>query len=148
MWLFKTKYGENKKLCNKATDRFIVHVKTDDIYKDIAVDVERRFDTSNVDIGRPSPKGKNKKVIGLMKNELGGQIMKKIVGSSAETYSFLINDGSENKKAKCTEKCVIKKELKYQDHKNCLAAKIDGKLKYLEKKLIEINLKNLCKIKQ
>ena len=69
-----------------------------------------------------------------MKNELGGKIMKEIVGSIAETYSYLINDGSENKKAKCTEKCVIKKELKYQDHKNCSAAKIDEKLKYLEKK--------------
>ena len=67
MWLFKTKDGENKKLCNKTTDKFIVYVKTDDIYKDIAVDVERRFDTSNVDIGRPSPKGKNKKVIGWWK---------------------------------------------------------------------------------
>ena len=68
----KTKCGENIKLCYKATDRFIVHAKTDDIYKDIAVDIERRFDTSNFDIDRPFPKGKNKKVIGLMNNELGG----------------------------------------------------------------------------
>ena len=145
MWLSKTKYGENIKLCYKATDRFIVHAKTDDIYKDIAVDIERRFDTSNFDIDRPLPKGKNKKVIGLMNNELGGQIMKKFVGSRAQTYSYLINDSSENKKAKCPEKCVIKKQLKYQDHKNCLPAKIDRKLKYLEKKLIKVNLKKLWK---
>ena len=50
------------------TDSFIVHVKTDDIYKDIAEDVETIFDTSNFEIDRPLPIGKNKKVIGLMKN--------------------------------------------------------------------------------
>ena len=61
------------------TDSFIVHVKTDDVYKDFAEDVETRFDTSNFEIDRPLPKGKNKKLIGLIKDELGGQIMKKIV---------------------------------------------------------------------
>ena len=48
------------------TDSFIVHIKTDDIYKDIAEDVERKFDTSNYELNRPLPKGKNNKVIGLM----------------------------------------------------------------------------------
>ena len=61
------------------TDSFIVQVKTDDIYKDIAEDVETRFDTSNFEIDRPLPKGKNKKVIGIMKDELGGQIKKEFV---------------------------------------------------------------------
>ena len=54
------------------TGRFIFHVKTDDIYKDIAKDIEKRFDTSNFETDRPLPRGKNKKVIGLMKHELGG----------------------------------------------------------------------------
>ena len=58
------------------TDSFIVHVKAEDIYKDIAEDAEKRFDTSNFKINRPFPLGKNKKVIGLMKDELGRQIMK------------------------------------------------------------------------
>ena len=71
----KPKYDENGKLCYRNTDSFIVHVKTDDIYKDIAEDVEARFDTSNFEIERPVPKVKNKKLIGLMKDELGGQIM-------------------------------------------------------------------------
>ena len=75
-WLWKAKYGGNAKLYYVNTDSFIVHVKTDDIYKDIAEDVETIFDTPNVEIDRPLTQGKNKKVIGLMKYELGGQIMK------------------------------------------------------------------------
>ena len=59
----KPKYGENAELCYVDTDSFIVHVKTEDIYKDIAEDVETRFNSSNVELGRPLPKGKNKKVI-------------------------------------------------------------------------------------
>ena len=90
------------------TDSFIVHIKTDDIYKDIAEDVEARFDTSDYEleinsIERQLPKGKNKKVIGLMKDELGGKVMTKFVGCRAKTYNHLIDDGNEDKKAKGTK---------------------------------------------
>ena len=61
----KLKYGENAKLCYMDTDSFIVQVKTDDICKDIAEDVETRFDTSNFKTDKPLTKGKNKKVIGI-----------------------------------------------------------------------------------
>ena len=72
------KYGENIKLCYMDTDSYIYDIKTEDFYKDIAGDVEARFDTSGYkDI--PLPVGKNKKVIGLMKDELGGEIMKEFV---------------------------------------------------------------------
>ena len=74
----KPKYGENTKLRYMDTDSFIVHVKTDDIYKYIPKDVRKRFDTSNNEVYRPLPKEKNKKnMTGLMKHELGGQILKK-----------------------------------------------------------------------
>ena len=63
---------------------FLAHVKTDNIYKDIAEDVETRFDNSNYEINKPFPKGKNKKVIGLMKDELDEQIVKKNVGLRAK----------------------------------------------------------------
>ena len=76
----KPKYGENVKLCYMDTDSFIVHVKTDDFYKGITEDVEKRFDTSNFEIDRPLPQGKNEKLYGLMKDELGRQIMKEFVG--------------------------------------------------------------------
>ena len=67
----KPKYGENVKLCYMDTDSFIVYAKTDDTNKDITKDVETSFDTSNFERERLLPKGKNKKVIRLMKDELG-----------------------------------------------------------------------------
>ena len=74
------------------TDSFIVYIKTDDIYKDIVGDGERRFDTSNYELDRPLSKGKIKKLIGLMKDELGEKIMTKFVELKAKTYSYLMDD--------------------------------------------------------
>ena len=88
---------------------FIVYFKRDDIYKDIAEDVEAKFDTSNYELDRPVMNGKNKKVIGLMKDELGGKNKKEFLGLRANTYNYLIDDGSEDKKARGTKKCVVKK---------------------------------------
>ena len=79
----KPKYGENVKLCYMDTDTFIVHVKTDDIYKDIAEDLEKSFDASNYEI--VLPKGKNEKVIVLMKDGLKGQMMKGLVELTEKT---------------------------------------------------------------
>ena len=79
------------------------------IHKDIAEDVKTRFDTSNFELDRPLAKGKNKKVIGLMKNELGGQAPKEFDGLRAKIYSYLKNNNDEDKKAKGTKTCVIKK---------------------------------------
>ena len=76
----KPKFDEKANLCYLDTESFIVHVKTDDIYKDIAGNVETRFETSNFQIDRPLPKGKNKKVIELIKDELGGKITKELDG--------------------------------------------------------------------
>ena len=71
----KPKYGDNVKLCYMDTDGFIMHIKTEDFYKDIANDVEERFDTSNYEVNRPLPRGKNKNVIGLMKDEKGQKLI-------------------------------------------------------------------------
>ena len=80
------------------TGSFIVYIKTNDIYKYIAEDVETRFDTSNYELDRPLPKGRNKNVIGLMKDKLSGKIMAKFVGLRSKTCSYLIDDYSEDKK--------------------------------------------------
>ena len=63
----KQKYGENRKFCYMDRESSIVHVKTEDIYKDIT-DVETRLCTSNFELERPMPNRKNKKVIGLTKD--------------------------------------------------------------------------------
>ena len=85
----KPKYGEKAKLCYMDTDRFIVYIKTYYIYKGIAEDIETRFDTSNYELDRKSlPKEKKKKVIALMKDELGGKIMRKFFGLREKTYSY------------------------------------------------------------
>ena len=72
----KQKYQDNAKLCYKDTDSIIIHIKTEDFYRDIADDVEKWFDVSNYseDDKRALPIGMNKKVIGLFKDELGGKI--------------------------------------------------------------------------
>ena len=116
----KPKYGDNVKLCYIDTDSFIMHIKTEDFYKDIANDVEKRFDASNYEVNRPLPIGKNKKVIGLMKDELGGKIMTEFVTLRPKTYSYLTDDCEEDKNAKGTKKCVIKRRLKFSDYKDCL----------------------------
>ena len=116
----KPKYGDNVKLCYMDTDSFIMNIKTEDFYKDIANDVEKRFDTSNYEVDRPLPTGKNKKAIGLMKDELGGRIITEFVALRPKTYSYLTDDCKEDKKAKGTKKCVIKRMIKFDDYKNCL----------------------------
>ena len=109
-------------------------IKTGDIHKDIAEDVETRFDTSNYELGRPLSKGKNEKAIGLMKDKLGGKIVTKFAGLRAKTYSYLIDDGSEDKKAKSTRKCVIKRKINIESYKNCLKpTQIENKVNHLEK---------------
>ena len=66
------------------------------------------------------PTGKNEKVRGLMKGELGGKIMTEFVALRPKIYSYLMDDGNTDKKAKGTKKCVIKRILKFNDYKNCL----------------------------
>ena len=66
----KPKHDDNVKLCYMDTDSFIMHIKIGDFCKDIADDVEKRFDTSNYECDRPLPTEKNKEVIGLMKDKI------------------------------------------------------------------------------
>ena len=89
----KPKYGNDVKLCYMDTDSFVMNIKTNDFYRDIANDVESRFDTSNYEVNRPLLTGKNKKVIGLMKDELGGKRITEFVTLRPKTYSCLTDDG-------------------------------------------------------
>ena len=140
----KPKYNNNVKLCYMDTDSFIMNIKTNDFYKDIANDVENRFDTSNYEVNRPLPTRKNKKIIGLMKDELGGKIITEFVTLRPKTYSFLTDDGKEDKKANGTKKCVIKKMIKFNDYKKCLLN--DEVMLKSQKRFISTNTMFILKI--
>ena len=90
----KPKYKDKARLCYMDTDSFIINIKTEDFYEDIAGDVRKWFDTSNYDENdkRPLPIGINKKVLGTFKDELGGTIMSEFVALRAKTYLFLVDD--------------------------------------------------------
>ena len=102
----KPKYGDRAKLCYTDTDSFVIHIITEDFFEDISDDVERWFDTSNYDENdkRPLPIGKNKKVSGVFKDELGGKIIAEVVAFRPKTMAYLMDDGSEHKNAKGTKK--------------------------------------------
>ena len=78
-------------------------IKTNDFYKDISHDVECKFDTSNYEVKRPLPIGKNKKVIGFMKDKLGGEIITEFIALRPKTYSYLTDNDKIDKKAKGTK---------------------------------------------
>ena len=102
------------------TDSFVMNIKMKDFYKDISSHVDKRFNTSNYEVNRPLPTGKNKKVIGLIKDESGGKIITEFATLRPKTYSYLTDDGKADKKTKGTKKCVIKRMIKFDDYKNCL----------------------------
>ena len=116
----KAQYNDNVRLCYMDTGSFVMHIKTNYFYKDISSDVECKFDTSNYEVKRPLPIGKSKKVIGLMKDDLRGEIFTKFIALRPKTYSYLTDNDKIDKKAKRTKKCVIKKMIKFDDYKKCL----------------------------
>ena len=118
----KPKYGDRAKLCHMDTDGFVINIFTEDFIEDIANDVERQFDTSNFDKNDKGPLqiGMNKNVIGLFKDELGGKIMKEFCALRAKTYTYLMDDDNEKKKAKGIKKCIIKLRLMFENYKDSL----------------------------
>ena len=107
-------------LCYTDTDSFILDIRTEDFYEDIADDVEEWFDTSNYNTDTPLLiTNKNKEVLGKFKDELGGKIMTKFVGLHSKTYTYLIDDFEEIKKNKGVKMCV-KTEFKFNYYKDCL----------------------------
>ena len=118
----KPKYGEKAKLLFTDTDSFLYEIQTEDFYKDISEDVKDRFDTSDCPENHPSgiPTGINKKVLGMMKDETAGKIIKEFVGLRAKLYSFITEDGKENKRCKGVKKQVVESSITHEDYKTCL----------------------------
>ena len=123
----KPNYNGNAKLSYVDTDSFcymdsFCYIFTEDFFEDINNDVERWFDTSNYDKNdkRPLLMGKNEKIIGMFKDELGGKIMKEFCTPRAKTYVSLMDDDIEKKKAKGTKKCIIKRRLTFKNYKESI----------------------------
>ena len=118
----KRKYVDNARLCYTDTDSFIINIKTEDFYKDISNDIKEWYDTSNYDENdkRLLPIGKNKKVMGLFKDELGGKIMTEFLALRAKAYAYLMEDDTEPKKAKEMNTCIIKTELIFENYRESL----------------------------
>ena len=109
---------------------------------------DNRFDISNYEVKRPLLMGKNKKVIGLMKDELGGEIITEFVTLRPKTYSYLTDDSKEDKKAKRTKKYIIKKMIKFDDHKKCLLnekVKLKSQQRFISNKH-DVYTKNINKV--
>ena len=118
----KPKYGEKAKLLFTDTDSFLYEIETEDFYKDITPDVVERFDTSDYPESHKSgiPTGKNKKVLGMFKDEAAGKIIKEFVGLRSKLYSYKMEEGTENKRCKGIKKCVVEKSIRHEDYKTCL----------------------------
>ena len=114
----KPKYGEKAELLFTDTDSLCYEIQTDDFFKDISKDVDQKFDTSNFDKNHKSGIAtmKNKKVIGMMKDEAGGKIIKEFIGLRAKLYFYKMYEGKEEakhevKKCKGIKKNVIKNKI-------------------------------------
>ena len=115
----KPKYANNVKLCYMDTDSFIMNIKQMNFMKIFLMMLKIGLILQIMSIGLCQQE-KIKQVIGLMKDELGGKIITEFVTLRPKTYSFLTDDGKEDKKARGTKKCIIKKKVKFNDYKKCL----------------------------
>ena len=118
----KQKYEDKAKLLFTDMDSLMYEIETEDFYKDISADVERRFDASDYPPDHPSgiPSGFNKKVLGMLKDGAGEEIIDEFVGLSAKLYLYRMLTGKERKKCKGVKKSVIKKSIAHEDYKKCL----------------------------
>ena len=118
----KQKYGDKAKLLLTDTDSLMYEIQTEDFYKDISGDVKDRFDTSGYPPDHPSgiPSGFNKKVLGMFKDEVNGNVIDEFVGLRAKLYSYKMFEGEESKKCKGVKKSVVKKSITHEDYKTCL----------------------------
>ena len=118
----KPKYGKKAELLFTDTDSLMYHIQTDDFYKDISADIETKFDTSDYPEDHLSgiPTGKNKKVIGMFKDEAAGNQITHFVGLRQKLYDYKTEEGKEVTKCKGIKKSVVKNTLKFDNYLQCL----------------------------
>lgn len=116
----KKKYGSNVCLAYTDTDSFVLEVKTDDFYADMKHNLER-YDTSDYPENNIFQMPRvNKKIPGLFKDELNSEIVTAFVGLRSKMYCVKTGRIDKMKKAKGVKKCVLKREICFDDYVNCL----------------------------
>ena len=119
----KSKYGDAAKLLFTDTDSLAYEIKTEDFYDDIKNDIDSKFDTSDYPKDHSLYSTKNKKVIGMFKDEACGKQIEEFVGLRAKLYSYKMFEGDEHKKCKGVKKNVVKNTITHKDYKDCLFTK-------------------------
>ena len=117
----KSKYGDRAKLLFTDIDSLMYKIETKDFFRDISLDIHDKFDTSNFPKDHPSwIEVVNKKIIGLFKDEAGGQQIVEFVGLRAKLYAYLMAEGKESKKCKGIKKYVVQNSITFANYKNVL----------------------------
>src|SRR6218665_473667 len=118
------KHAERAKLLFTDTDTLAYKIQTEDFYKDVAEDIDTRFDTSDYPVDHVShiKTGINKKFIGMFKDQAGGKQIEEFIGLRAKFYSYGM-DGEDHKKCKGVKKYVVNKRITHDDYKDCLLTK-------------------------
>ena len=118
----KNKYNNKAELLFTETDSLMYLIQTEDVYRDIKLDIKKKFDTSDYPENHPSgiKTDVNKKVIGKFKDEAAGKQITHFVGLRPKLYTFKVEEKGETRKAKGVKKNVIKKSLSFEHYKKCL----------------------------
>ena len=115
----KPKYGDRARLLFTDTDSLCYRIQTEGFYEDTYEDVPKWFDTSNYPNGHPNG-GANKKVLGMMKDEAGGETIFEFVGLRSKLYAYKMDEGKANKKCKGVKNTVVKNGIIFENYKDCL----------------------------
>ena len=117
----KSQYGKNCEVLYTDTDSLLLHIETDDVYRDMENHIDL-YDTSDFPKEHYLYSTENKKVLGKMKDECAGEPISEYVGLRPKMYSILMggDNGGSIKKAKGIKKYVVKKNIQHNNYKEAL----------------------------
>ena len=127
--VLKDKYNDKIKLAYTDTDSFVVHVETDDLYKDLK-EINTHMDFSDYPKEHTNYDKTNKKVLGKFKDEVNGKIITEFIGLKPKMYAFKVQDDKEQKKAKGVPKHIVKKEMNFNMYKKTLEENCNKRVQF------------------
>jgi hypothetical protein len=117
--VLKAKFNDKIKLAYTDTDSFVIHVETDDLYKDLK-QINNHMDFSDYPKKHENYDVSNKKVLGKFKDELNGKIMREYIGLKPKMHAMDVQRDKEQKKAKGVPKHIVKKRFNFDLYKKTL----------------------------